>query len=156
MQGGDMLRRLIIAFALALLLSLIAASSAAAEARDLPHNPVIGPTDLCLPAILIAVVTEGAALYVLARVRGKPTRPLLLACALVNVVTVTALAIATSSALLSSLTTLITAEIVICLLEAAFLLLFPGTSLTWKEGLVFSTVMNATSLLAGLAITLAY
>ena len=147
-----MSRRALVVIILSAGLSLAPASAASAWADRFPDNPVLGPTDVCLPAILIAVLTEGAAVFVCARVRGKPVRRLLLACALVNAATVTALALATASPQGTSLPALITAEILIWLFEAAFLLLFPGTEVSWKEGLAFSLAMNLTSLLAGWAI----
>ncbi len=118
-----------------------------------PRDPVLGAADLWLPALLLAIITEGAVLLVLARIRKRPARKLLVVCGLGNVITVTVLAllIGLGSA---TIMTLVVAEIVIWLFEAAFLMLYPGTEVNWKEGLIFSLFMNVTSLLAGWAIIL--
>ncbi len=138
----------------ALLMTLgLGALLSAAAVEGLPHDPVLGPTDLCLPALLLAIITEGAVLLLLARIRKRPARRLLLAGGLVNVITVTALALVTGLGS-ASIATLVIAEIVIWLFEAAFLVLYPGTEVSWQEGLVFSLFMNLTSLLAGWAIVL--
>ncbi len=131
----------------------VGALLSAAAALGRPLDPVLGPMDLCLPALLLAIITESAVLFLLARVRKKPARRLLVACGLVNVVTVTALALVIGLAS-TTITTLVVAEVVIWLFEAAFLALYPGTEVNWTEGLVFSLVMNMTSLLAGWAIVL--
>ncbi len=128
-------------------------SAVSANTGAPPRDPVLGSIDLCLPALLLAGATEGAALVVLGRLRGRPVRRLLVACGLVNVITVTALAILSGSQA-ATIPVLIAAEILIWVFEGAFLLLFPGTGVGWKEGLAFSLVMNLTSLLAGWAVVL--
>ncbi len=143
---GKALAALLVTLGLGTLLST-------AAVRGLPQDPVLGPVDLCLPALLLAIVTEGAVLVLLARIRKKPARRLLVACGLVNVITVTALALVAGLGS-ATIVTLLVAEIVIWLFEAAFLVLYPGTEVSWQEGLVFSLFMNVTSLLAGWAIVL--
>ncbi len=125
----------------------------AVAAAGVPRDPVLGPADLCLPALLLAILTEGVVLLLLARIRKKPARRLLVACGLVNAITVTALALVTGLGS-ATIAMLVGAEIIIWLFEAAFLTLYPGTEISWVEGLIFSLIMNATSLLAGWAIVL--
>ncbi len=129
-----------------------------AAARLSPLNPVLGPVDLCLPALFLAAVVEGIIVLVGARMREKPAGKLLLACTLVNCLTVTALALATTFAgtvigsTVGWIAFLVIAELLIGLFEASFLRRFPGTQLSWKEALSFSGAMNLASLLAGFGV----
>lgn len=134
------------------LLSLLPASAASAWADGLPRNPVLGPTDVCLPAILLAILVEGAVLLVLGRLAKKPVRSLLVACAPANAITVTALALAVQTGLVASIPAVVVAELLVWLVEAVFLVRWPGTQLAWKDGLLFSLAANVASLLAGAAL----
>ena len=87
-----------------------------------------------------------------ARMRNKPARQLLVACALANTISVTALALALMSHLLQSVLGLVGAEIVIWLFEAAFLRRFRGTQVGWLEAIFVSLGMNLASLGAGFAV----
>ena len=125
-----------------------------------PLNPVLGPQDLCLPWLLLAILTEGTVILICAGIRRKPTARLLLACTLANCISVMALAllITLSSHLVGSsqgyAAVLITAEIVIWLFEAYFVWRYPGTQVNWKEALSFSLATNLASLAAGYAVAI--
>ncbi len=139
------------------LVNLFSAASLDAVPRNpiAPPDPVMGPEFLCLPVLVFTVLTEGIIVLIGARLRRKPGRRLLLASALANCITVTALtvylaliaSIAGSAA--EAIALLVAAELAIWLFEAFFLRRYPGTQVSWKEALSFSAAMNLGSLAAG-------
>lgn len=147
-----MLGKAAVAAAIALQLSLLASSAAAGWAGGRPGDPVFTSIDLCLPAIVVAVLAEGAVLFICARTWKKPVRRLLLACAIINPVTVTALSLLTGLGIVTTLAGVIPLEIAIWLAEARFLAAFGGTQTSWRQALLFSFLMNLGSLGAGAAL----
>ncbi len=129
--------------------------TAIARALGTLLNPVMGPEVACLPVLLFAIFTEGLVVLAAALIRKKPVRRLLLACALANCVTVTALTVLLEfigSIVLGTagiVAVLVEAEVAIWLFEAFFMHQFRGTQVSWKEALAFSLAMNLGSLAAG-------
>ncbi len=138
-----------------LLLAFSALPSASAFATALhtervaPLNPVLGPEALCLPALALAILTEGIVVLVGARILKKPAGRLLKACVFVNLITVTALSLATGTGLIGSVMALVVAEIAIWLFEGFFLWRYARTLLNWKEAFSLSFAMNLASFAAG-------
>ncbi len=119
-----------------------------------PLNPVMGPEVLCLPTLILAVSTEGLIALVVALIRKKPVGRLLIASAVGNCITVSALTIMSFFAGLVHSTWglilfLVAAEIAIWLFEAFFMHRYPGTQLNLREALSLSLIMNLGSIAAG-------
>jgi hypothetical protein len=96
-------------------------------------------------SLLVTVFSEGVIVLAYALWRGKPAGMILLTSIIANVITQSMLWDALNLFPTHYLTALFTSEILIWLIEGAFLCLFPGNQLGWKEALLLSLGMNLAS-----------
>ncbi len=152
-----MLKRVMVSMAMMLLLATVVdVSSASARLPGPPRNP---PTPGLAPpiALLIAWILEGAIVYGYARLRKKAARPLIIAIIIANPITVTLLYMFVVVVWMEPIPPIVwrrtlMAELLIWLLEAGFLKVFPRTQLSWKEAIALSFVTNLASFSAGVLV----
>ncbi len=96
-------------------------------------------------SLLITISVEGVIALAYASWKTKPAGRILLASILANAVTQSLLWVVLNLYAAHYLTALFTSEIVIWLIESAFLRLFPGNRLAWKEAVLLSLAMNLAS-----------
>lgn len=96
-------------------------------------------------SLLVTILIEGVIVLVYALWKGKPVGRLLLTSLLANILTQSMLWAALNFFFAHYLTALIITEIFIWLIEGAFLRLFPGNRLGWREAILLSLAMNLAS-----------
>jgi hypothetical protein len=96
-------------------------------------------------SLLITICIEGVIVLAYAFWKAKPAGSILLTSILANAVTQSLLWVVLNLYAAHYLTALFTSEIAIWLVESAFLRLFPGNRLAWKEAILLSLAMNLAS-----------
>ncbi len=114
--------------------------------KVVPSDPVMDPYCLSLP---LALVVESIVVLAVAWRLKWPIIRLLAASVIANILSQFVLYGSLAVFVGNFLTSLIIAEILVCLFEAAVLKFYPKIGLSWRQSLLLSLGMNALSLAVG-------